>query len=190
MLVLLLCREEDPADLWVPEGGHTPMPMSGCEKAALGSQKSSPRVSPSPGSSEAAPYGRPSLTPGLHRAALSSSLVCIKLHQAWLFHPSSVLHGHRLCLFHLGTFQSLDSVSLSSMAQAQRGSFPSNFCYVHAGFTLSYCIILWHYSQKREVVSVLWEILPRILTVKFVTGIQSKDKTYWKKESVRSSLLD
>ena len=46
LLVWLLCRQEDPADLWVPEGGHTPVSESGCEKAALGSQQGWPRVSP------------------------------------------------------------------------------------------------------------------------------------------------
>ena len=47
----------------------------------------------------------------------------------------------------------------------------------------------WHYFQKREVVGVLCEILKRIITVEFITSIQLKDKTYRKKESVRSSLF-
>lgn len=106
VLVWLLCREEDPADLWVPEGVHTPVSVSGCEKAALGSQNSWPRVSPAAGSSQAALYRSPRWALGYTGQLQtlpqygSSFIGCVSC--------MPVLHGHRLCRFHLRTFQSLD----------------------------------------------------------------------------------
>lgn len=93
-------------------------------KKQPGNQKCWSRVSPSTGSSELLLTGSP-LWPlgcveqlGVPTARYSSTSLWIELHQACLFHPSSVLHGHRLCLFHLKNFWSLGPVTLLPIPQA------------------------------------------------------------------------
>lgn len=98
-----------------------------------------------------------------------------------------VLHGHRLCRFHLRAFQSLDPWPYHLWLKPTGVSFLPIF-----SMSMLVRILIasqWHYFQKREVVGVLCEILKRIITVEFITSIQLKDKTYRKKESVRSSLF-
>lgn len=135
------------------------------EKAALGRQKSGTRVSSSAGSCEAASYRKPSLTHGLDRAARSSysqGFLHPSVDQAspvCLFHSSSVYHGHRLCLFHLKNFRSLGLITLSSTAQAQRGSFLLLFPVSMLGTRYLYALYLDIAFSKREVITLLCEIL-------------------------------
>ena len=151
VLVWLLCREEDPADLWVPEGGHTPVSASGCEKAALGSQNSWPRAQaahrllstgalPEPWATQASSK----LFPNMDQASSGVSLACLCFMGTVSVSPQGLSKPRPM--------------TLSSMAQAHRGLFPSNFFYVHAD-THSYRITVALLSEKGSSWCGLWNII-------------------------------
>lgn len=100
---------------WVLQGGQTPMSM---KQQSYGARRAGLRFSHRLGTQRLPLTESPLWPPGWTgqfwdpTASGSSTLVWIKLH------PSSVLRGHRLRLFHLKNFWSWGPVTLLSIAQA------------------------------------------------------------------------